>query len=131
MISQTTSTTWVQTACLSRPVSSSSWKNKRNISLRLPNTFTKKNVGSHRYALMANEERLRTWTLSLREGQAKHPAATPSCQSYYKSKDGQVYFFPYKFSKYQALIKKVNFRRDWVLLVGRPGQPHARVTEVD
>lgn len=44
----------------------------------------KKNVGSYRYALVANEERLRTWTLSLREGQAKHPAAVPSCQSYHK-----------------------------------------------
>lgn len=44
----------------------------------------KKNVGSFRYAVMANEERLRTWTLSLREGQAKHPAAVPTCQSYYK-----------------------------------------------
>jgi hypothetical protein len=50
----------------------------------------KKNIGSHRYALMANQERLRTWTLSLREGQAKHPAATPSCQSYYKVSYSQV-----------------------------------------
>jgi hypothetical protein len=44
----------------------------------------KKNVGSFRYAVMANEERLRTWTLSLRAGQAKHPAAVPTCKSYYK-----------------------------------------------
>jgi len=91
----------------------------------------KKNVGSFRYAVMANEERLRTWTLSLRAGQAKHPAAVPTCQSYYKSKEGQVYFFPYKFSKYQSLIKKVNFQRDWVLLVGRPGQSKARTIECD
>jgi hypothetical protein len=44
----------------------------------------KKNVGSFRYALMPNAERVRTWTLSLREGQAKLPPASPSCQSYYK-----------------------------------------------
>jgi len=91
----------------------------------------KKNVGSFRYALMANEERLRTWTLSLREGQAKHPAAVASCHSYYKSKEGQVYFFPHKFSKYQALIKKINLHRDWVLLVGRPGQSKAKIADFD
>jgi len=88
----------------------------------------KKNVGSFRYALMPKEERLRTWTLSLREGQAKHPAAVASCQSYYKSRDGQVYFWPYKWSNYVALIKKINFDRDWVLLTGRPGQSKATVT---
>jgi len=91
----------------------------------------KKNVGSYRYALMANEERLKSWTLSLREGQAKHPAAVKSCQSYYKSKNGQVYFWPHKWSGYLKLIKKVNFSRDWVLLVGRPGQSSAQVVEVN
>lgn len=50
----------------------------------------KKNVGSFRYAVMANEERLRTWTLSLRDGQAKHPAAVPTCQSYYKVSPGSL-----------------------------------------
>lgn len=43
-----------------------------------------KNKGSFRYAVMPREEIVKSWTLSLREGQLKHPATGPTCQSYYK-----------------------------------------------
>jgi len=43
-----------------------------------------KNHGSFRYAVMPRVDRVKKWTLSLREGQAKHPASDPTCQSYYK-----------------------------------------------
>ncbi|KAL4877353.1 monooxygenase [Aspergillus karnatakaensis] len=69
-----------------------------------------------RYAVMAKADRLREWTLSLREGQAKHPAAIASCRSHYKSKDGQVHFYPYGWTKYRKLVSEVDFGRDWTLL---------------
>ncbi|OCK76208.1 monooxygenase [Lepidopterella palustris CBS 459.81] len=88
-----------------------------------------KNRGSYRFAVMASEERVKSWTLSLRDGQSKHPANTPSCESYYKNAYGVVYFWPFMISKYYKLITKPNFKRDWVLLTARPGQP-TRITEV-
>ncbi|KAI9735358.1 MAG: hypothetical protein M1818_006553 [Claussenomyces sp. TS43310] len=90
----------------------------------------KKNTGSFRYAVVPREEVTKSWTLSLREGQAKHPASAPSCTSYYKSNAGIVYFFPYALWKYYKLIEKVNLAKDYLLLSGRPGQNQAKVSEV-
>lgn len=36
------------------------------------------------YAIMPNAKRVQEWTLSLREGQAQHPAAVETCRSHYK-----------------------------------------------
>jgi cation diffusion facilitator CzcD-associated flavoprotein CzcO len=90
----------------------------------------KKNVGSFRFAVMPRAEVTKKWTLTLREGQNALPAADPTCVSYYKSKAGQVYFYPYRLSGYYSLIKKPNFKKDYVLLSGRPGQGEARVHDV-
>ncbi|KAI9648084.1 FAD-binding monooxygenase boa2 [Ciborinia camelliae] len=73
-----------------------------------------KNVGSFRYAVMPKEERVRDWTLSLRPGQAKLPPANPNCRSYYR---------------YKALIAKIDFKRDWVLLQNRIGQRDVQISE--
>jgi hypothetical protein len=43
-----------------------------------------KNKGSFRHAVVPREEIVNQWTESLREGQAKHPSNSASCQSYYK-----------------------------------------------
>ncbi|APA09486.1 hypothetical protein sscle_05g042560 [Sclerotinia sclerotiorum 1980 UF-70] len=89
----------------------------------------KKNVGSFRYAIMPKEERVTEWTLSLRPGQAKLPPANPLCRSYYRSKIGHVYRFPYPYWIYKALIAKIDFKRDWVLLQNRIGQKDVQILE--
>ncbi|EMR86758.1 putative flavin-containing monooxygenase protein [Botrytis cinerea BcDW1] len=88
-----------------------------------------KNVGTFRYAIMPKEERVRSWTLSLRPGQAKLPPANPNCKSYYRSKIGHVYRYPYPYWQYKALIAKLDFKRDWVLLQQRIGQKEVKVLE--
>ncbi|KAF7864004.1 hypothetical protein EAF04_006969 [Stromatinia cepivora] len=89
----------------------------------------RKNVGSFRYAIMPKEERVTEWTLSLRPGQATLPPANPLCRSYYRSKIGHVYRFPYPYWKYKALIAKIDFKRDWVLLQNRIGQKGVQISE--
>lgn len=91
----------------------------------------KKNKGSFKYAIMPRGDRVKNWTLSLREGQAKHPAASDSCQSYYKSKTGIIYFFPYENAKYKNIIKKPDFKNDWYLLTNRAGQAETKISDVD
>ncbi|TGO52316.1 hypothetical protein BOTNAR_0328g00120 [Botryotinia narcissicola] len=88
-----------------------------------------KNVGTFRYAIMPKEERVRSWTLSLRPGQAKLPPANPNCKSYYRSKIGHVYRYPYPYWQYKALIAKLDFKRDWVLLQQRIGQKEVKILE--
>jgi len=90
-----------------------------------------KNRGSFRYALMPKADRVSSWTESLREGQEKHPANVPSCESYYRTKSGIIYFWPYAIEKYYKLIKKPDFKKDWVLLSNRAGQKAAKITDVD
>jgi len=89
-----------------------------------------KNKGSFRYALVPRGERVKSWTLSLREGQAKHPAASPTCNSYYKAKSGIVYFWPYQNAKYKKLVEKPDFK-DWYLLTNRAGQGETKISDVD
>jgi hypothetical protein len=99
-----------------------------------------KNKGSFRFAVEPREEIVKSWTLSLRDGQSKHPANVPSCESYYKvieilsvhlrvmkltsekSPEGNIYFWPFAIKHYYKLIAKPNLKRDWRLLSTRPGQ---------
>jgi len=48
-----------------------------------------------------------------------------------QTKSGIIYFWPFEIQKYYKLIKKLNFKRDWVLLSNRAGQKAAKVTDVD
>jgi len=81
-----------------------------------------KNKGSFRFAVEPREEIVKSWTLSLRDGQSKHPANVPSCESYYKSPEGNIYFWPFAIKKYYNIIANPNLKRDWRLLYTRPGQ---------
>jgi len=81
-----------------------------------------KNKGSFRFAVEPREEIVKSWTLSLRDGQSKHPANVPSCESYYKSPAGNIYFWPFAIKKYYNIIANPNLKRDWRLLYTRPGQ---------
>ncbi|KAB8210351.1 monooxygenase [Aspergillus parasiticus] len=83
-----------------------------------------------RYAVMPNANRVQEWTLSLREGQAKHPAAVATCRSHYKSKEGQVYFYPYGYAQYKRLVSRVDFGRDWVLLSKTTDMPEAIISGI-
>ncbi|KAF2176104.1 monooxygenase [Zopfia rhizophila CBS 207.26] len=89
-----------------------------------------KNKGSFRYAVMPRADVVKSWTLSLRPGQAKHPAQAPTCHSYYKGESGMVYSYPYRWAKYKQLIKKPNLEKDWVLLWGRPGSKSTSITKI-
>ncbi|KAL4901766.1 hypothetical protein BDW74DRAFT_181480 [Aspergillus multicolor] len=83
-----------------------------------------------RYAVMAHAERVQDWTLSLREGQARHPAAAASCRSHYKSKDGKVYFYPYGYARYKKLVSRVDLCRDWRLISRVQRQEGSIVEEI-
>ncbi|RAL17316.1 flavin-containing monooxygenase [Aspergillus homomorphus CBS 101889] len=91
---------------------------------------TEKQDHGRRYAVMAKGERLREWSFSLREGQAKHPAADPACRSHYKSKDGQVFFYPYGYAQYKKLVRQVDFGRDWLLLSRISDNPVTAIAEI-
>ncbi|KAF2493647.1 monooxygenase [Lophium mytilinum] len=89
-----------------------------------------KNKGSFRFAVEPREDVVKSWTLSLRDGQAKHPANVATCQSYYKSLEGNIYFWPFEIGKYYKIIANPNLKRDWRLLSTRPGQG-VKISEVD
>ncbi|KAJ0424722.1 monooxygenase [Aspergillus carlsbadensis] len=96
-----------------------------------PEGEAEKNRAGRRYAVMAKADRLRDWTLSLRDGQAKHPAAPASCRSHYKSKGGQVHFYPYGYAQYKKMVSEVDFARDWILLSREDGQNGNSITDID
>lgn len=132
------------------------WQSKFNV--QIAEYLLKKNKGSFSYAIVPKAERVVSWTESLRDGQEKHPANVPSCESYYKvsvllrsayiyenvasdlmltvypekqSKTGIIYFWPYKIEKYHKLIQKPDFKNDWLLLSNRAGQKAVKITDVD
>ncbi|KAI5806246.1 monooxygenase [Geopyxis carbonaria] len=88
------------------------------------------NRGSFARAVMPRMQRQVEWVKSLRERQAELPTADASCVTYYKTPKGTVIAYPGSPGEYRALLKKVEWRRDWEMVEWRPGMAEVAVGDV-